>query len=137
LKFGSNGGVIYGFDGNIGVANTTPAHKLRVQGDISLSGGIHANGSLGTNGQVLTSNGTTAYWSTASGGGEGGVYLKGGNTTIGTLADEGQNLFRVNANTLNNNTTFVNGENAQATGPISVASGVTLTIQTGARVSIV
>jgi hypothetical protein len=30
--------------------------------------GIYANGSLGTAGQVLTSNGTTVYWATAAGG---------------------------------------------------------------------
>ena len=50
-------------NGNIGIGNTTPAHTLRVQGDISLSGGIHANGSLGTAGQVLSSNSSGVYWS--------------------------------------------------------------------------
>ncbi len=54
-------------NGNIGIGNTTPAHKLRVDGDISLSGGVHANGSLGSNGQVLISNGTISYWGTVSG----------------------------------------------------------------------
>lgn len=51
--------------GNVGIGNTAPAYALRVQGDISLSGGIHANGSFGTAGQVLSSNGTGAYWFTA------------------------------------------------------------------------
>jgi hypothetical protein len=63
--------------------------------------------------------------------------MKGGSASVGTLATEGQNIFRVNANTINYNTTFVAGENGQATGPVSVASGITLTIQTDARVSIV
>ena len=96
-----------------------------------------ANGSAGVAGYVLTSNGATGspYWSQAAGGGS--VYLKGGASTIGSLATEGQNIFRVNANTLNNDTTIATGENAQATGPLSVASGKTLTIQTGARVAIV
>jgi hypothetical protein len=49
--------------GNVGISNTAPVHKFRVDGDVSLSGGLHANGSLGSNGQVLSSNGTTAYWS--------------------------------------------------------------------------
>lgn len=120
-------------NGFVGVGNTTPAHKLRVEGTLSLSDGIQANGSLGTSGDVLTSNGTSVYWTAAGG----GTYMKGGTSTIGSLATEGQNIFRVNANTLNNDTTIATGENAQATGPLTVASGKTLTIQTGARVSIV
>lgn len=50
-------------NGNVGIGNSAPAHKLRVDGDISLSGGIHANGALGTSGQILTSNGSGVYWS--------------------------------------------------------------------------
>lgn len=119
--------------GNFGIGNATPSHKLRVEGDISLLSGVHANGSFGTSGQVLTTNGTVAYWASASGGG----YYKGGSAAVGTLAAGGQNLFRVNANTLNFNTTIVAGENASATGPITVASGITLTVESGGRVSIV
>lgn len=102
------------------------------------SSGLSANGGFGTAGQVLTTNGTASYWSTAAGGGSSNsVYMKGGAATIGTLASEGTNIFRVNANTLNYNTTISSGENAQATGPLAVASGITLTISSGARVSIV
>ncbi len=61
-------------NGNFGIANSVPVHKLRVDGTISLSGGIHANGSLGSDGQVLTSNGSVAYWATASGGGSLSTY---------------------------------------------------------------
>ena len=94
-----------------------------------------ANGGTGTTGHVLTSNGATGspYWASAAGGG----YYKGGTSAVGTLAAGGQNIFRVNANTLNTSTTFAAGENGQATGPITVASGITLTIESGARVSIV
>jgi hypothetical protein len=49
-------------NGNVGVGNSAPAHKLRVSGDISLTGGIHANGSLGTDGSVLISNGSGSFW---------------------------------------------------------------------------
>ncbi len=57
-------------NGNVGIGNTAPAYKLRVQGDISLSGGLHANGSFGTAGQILTSSATgNTYWSTLSSGG--------------------------------------------------------------------
>ena len=53
-------------NGNVGIGNSAPAHKLRVNGDISLSGGVHANGSVGSNGQILTSNGTVSYWATST-----------------------------------------------------------------------
>jgi hypothetical protein len=55
-------------NGNIGVGNSAPDHRLRVEGDISLSGGIHANGSLGTISQALFSNGTGVYWANVVGG---------------------------------------------------------------------
>jgi hypothetical protein len=55
-------------NGNLGIGNNAPAHKIRVQGDISLSGGIHANGSLGTTDQALFSNGAGVYWANVVGG---------------------------------------------------------------------
>jgi len=120
------------FGGNVAISGITTLSANVVLGTTTIT----ANGGVGTAGQVLTSGATgNVYW--ANGGGGGGGYYKGGTSSIGTLANQGQNLFRVNANTLNTSTTFVAGENAQATGPISVASGITLTIQTGARVSIV
>lgn len=94
---------------------------------------IDFSGSSLSSNQVITSNGTAVFWANAASGG----YYKGGSAAVGTLAVGGQNLFRVNANTLNYNTTIATGENAQATGPISVASGITLTIESGARVAIV
>ena len=46
-------------------------------------------------------------------------------------------IFRVNAQTLSSNTTIDADENASATGPLAVASGVTLTVTTGGNLSIV
>lgn len=45
--------------------------KLGVSNGVTITGGVYANGSLGTDGQVLTSNGTDVYWGVvaASGGG--------------------------------------------------------------------
>ena len=76
---------------NIGIGNNAPSHKLRVQGDVSLSGGVHANGGFGISGQVLTSNGTVAYWSTPTTGTvtsvDSGNGLTGGPiTSTGTLS---------------------------------------------------
>lgn len=40
---------------------------------IQITGAISANNSIGTAGQVLTSNGSVSYWSTPTGGGGAGV----------------------------------------------------------------
>ena len=64
--------------GNVGIGNTTPNAKLQVTGTANVSGltsfggnlvlstvsAIVANGSVGSAGQLLTSNATTVYWST-------------------------------------------------------------------------
>ncbi len=55
-------------NGNLGIGNTSPVYKLRVDGTISLSGGVHANGSLGSSSQALFSNGTGVYWADVVGG---------------------------------------------------------------------
>jgi len=82
-------------NGNVGLGNTAPAYKLRIQGDLSLSGGIHANGSLGTENQALFSNGTVAYWANVVGGAvltanntdTQTFYLPMSNTTTGTWSN--------------------------------------------------
>lgn len=133
------------------IANTTGAYHTGVMNAATLSVGssvvanttrlaigtavgFQANGGIGTDGQVLTSNGTTAYWGTISA--SGGGYYKGSNGTIGSN-NSMNNIFRVNANTLYANVTFIAGENGSAAGPIAINSGVILTIETGARVAIV
>jgi hypothetical protein len=53
--------------GNIGLGgNTTPGQTLQVDGSVGIKNGLVANGSLGTAGLVLTSNGSVAYWANAS-----------------------------------------------------------------------
>lgn len=61
IMFSSNGSTIF----EIG-ANVT---NQSVTGNATISGGIIANGGLGTAGQVLYSNGTSIYWSNAASGG--------------------------------------------------------------------
>ena len=60
IMYSTNGTTVFEIGANntnVNVSNTLTVAKLS------------ANGSLGTDGQVLTSNGTTVYWSTSTGGG--------------------------------------------------------------------
>ena len=66
----------------------------------------------------------------------GGGRYKGERGTLGPAAAAGD-IFRINEQTLNANVTIDATENASATGPLAVASGVTLTVTSGGNLSIV
>lgn len=72
----------------------------------------------------------------ANTGGGGGAYFSGNNGDVGSASGLGD-IFRVHTNTLTENVTIYSGNNALAAGPITIATGKTLTIQTNARVAIV
>jgi len=74
-------------------------------------------------------NGTA--WAAVGGG---GGKFKGENGTVG---DAPGDIFRINEQTLNTNVTIDADENASATGPLTIASGVTLTVTSGGNLSIV
>lgn len=95
-----------------------------------------ANGYLRYNSELETFEGVTnnAWGEIAGGGGAG--YYKGDQGAIGDTVNK-TNIFRINANTLNANVTIVAGENAQATGPLTISTGFYLIVETGGRVSIV
>jgi hypothetical protein len=123
LVFGTRDNLGVGVDANermritsigaVGIGNTTPASKLVVSGNVDFrTANILLNGVVS------------------------GGYYKGNNSNTINQAAAG-NIFRVNSNTLTASVTFAAGENGTATGPVAVGSGVSLTIQTGARVSIV
>ena len=67
---------------------------------------------------------TAAELTVAAGGG----LFKGNRGTAGPAAQAGD-IFRVNEQTLNENVTIDATENAAATGPLTIASGVTLTVK--------
>ena len=71
-------------------------------------------------------------WGVIGGGGR----FKGESGTIGSAVGAGD-IFRVNEQELNTNVTIDAAENASATGPLAVASGVTLAVTTGGNLSIV
>lgn len=62
--------------------------------------------------------------STGAGGGGGGVDSAG---TL-DLVDFEKNIFRINGQTLNSNHTIDSADNAMSAGPVTVDSGVTLTV---------
>jgi len=68
-------------------------------------------------------------------GGAGGGNWKGGTAEKG--AANNADIFRVHAQQLDNDTTLDADENASCTGPLTVASGVTLTLSSGNRLVIV
>lgn len=71
-------------------------------------------------------DGTTWQIYTSAFSGSGGLF-KGENGEVG-LASGAGDIFRINENTLNTDVTIDADENASATGPLTVASGVTLTV---------
>ena len=66
----------------------------------------------------------------------GGSYFQGENGAVGATAGKGD-IFRVHEQELNTNVTIAATDNALASGPLTVANGVTLTISNGGRLAIV
>ena len=66
----------------------------------------------------------------------GGSYFQGENGAVGATAGKGD-IFRVHEKELNTDVTIAAADNALASGPLTVASGITLTISNGGRLAIV
>lgn len=73
-----------------------------------------------------------ATFETANSGG----FYKGDRGTVGAATAAGD-IFRVNEQTLNASVTIDADENASATGPLIIASGVTVTVTSGGNLTIV
>lgn len=79
-----------------------------------LSGGIYANGSLGSAGQVLASNGSSLYWSSAGGTGTVTNVASGNGLTGGPITGTGTLAIVANSGlTVNTTGIFVNPGNNQ------------------------
>ena len=127
-------GILFSTDGitvfEIG-ANTT---NSVVQNKLTINA-VSANGTIGTANQVLKSDGSGTYWGPDS---DGHGFYRGnyGEKPPGILINR-ENIFRVNSNTIVTDITFLTGENATATGPIEIVSGITLTVQQNSRVVLI
>ena len=103
---------------------------------------VHLNGILLVNGTDYTAgNGSDVVLTVGASAGDilsviaystfevanvsGGGMFKGDNGTVGSRAGD---IFRINEQILNTNTTIASAENSSCTGPLTVASGVTLTV---------
>ena len=122
---------------HIGIGTSSPAYPLDVNGNMNISGGLRANGSSGTSGQVLTSSGGGAMsWSTVSGGGSsvwsessGNAYRSSGNIGINTNNPQ----YKLDVNGTVNATSF-RGDGANLTnvtaGSITAEASSTISIST-------
>lgn len=137
---------------------------ITATGDLILGNGVNSATRLaiGANTHVLTSNGTTASWAPASGGGATitndtstatNLWPLFANATSGSLATVytsdakylykpstgeltspahvSSNGIQVNANTVATSYTIPTGSNGLSAGPVSVNSGVTVTVSSG------
>ena len=84
-------------------------------------------------------NGTTLTFTAAPSSGTGNIFVIYLGTSVGSVTPAAQNkgnfkgggLFRTNAQSLTADTTILATENANVTGPFTVSSGVTLTVESG------
>ena len=77
--------------GNVGVGTSSPSQKLHIDGDMRLTGAFYdgSNGK-GSNGDILTSTGSSTKWDSV-GNVMNGTYFKQGGNNFGTLATLGTN----------------------------------------------
>ena len=88
-----------------------------------------------TSGAAVGDNVEVVIFKTFETANSGGRY-KGERGTVGSVASAGD-IFRINQQQLDANVTIDATENASCAGPLTVASGVTLTVTTGGNLSIV
>lgn len=116
----------------IGIGTASPAVSLdltSVTDAVAMPSGTTAQRPTGVNGQIRYNSTDNVFEGYAAGawgsiGGGAGLF-KGENGEVGTSAGD---IFRVNEQTLNTDVTIDSDENASCTGPLTLASGVTLTV---------
>jgi len=82
---------------------------------------------VGSADQILTADGTDLSWSDPTAGGA-GYFLGGASGATGDTTNGLEDIFRVNSETVDNSCTIASSTNANATGPLTISSGVTVTV---------
>ena len=105
---------------------------------------VSVDGVIQDNSAYTVSNGTTLTFSPAPSSGTANIFVNFmGLSTVtvtppaankGTFS--GGSIFRTNVQSLNTSVTISGTENANCTGPLEVASGVTLTVASGGRLTV-
>ena len=122
LALNMTDGIMYSTNGTsvfeIGANNT----NQRVSGILTVNA-ISANGGVGTSGQVLKTNGTTAYWDTAAGSGTVTSIATANGLSGGTITTTGT-LGVTTGSTLTVNTTGIHVNSALAITSLAASSNV-------------
>jgi hypothetical protein len=109
-------------------AQYTFTNTIAITANLTVNGAVIAGGNSGSAGQVLTSNGTgNVYWSTVTSSSGGG----------GATGGDSNAAFYENATTITANYTLTTGKNAGTFGPVTINSGVTVTVPSGSVWTIV
>ena len=129
----------------VGVGTTSPAAELDITGTGAVIVPVGTDAQrpgTGETGMLRYNSDQSSFegydgssWGSIGGGG--GGYFKGENGAVGDATTGPGDIFRINEQTLNTSTTIGAAENASCTGPLAVASGVTLTVTSGGNLSIV
>lgn len=129
----------------VGVNTASPSVTLHIASNdaVILPVGNTADRPTAANGMIRYNSDTNSIevhangsWGSISGPDVGGAYFKGNDGTSGD-PDSKNKLYRINANTQSNNITIADGENAITVGPMVIADGFNLTIETGGRAVII
>lgn len=132
--------VVERFNGNNSTTSFTLSRTVGADEDILVS----VDGVIQDTNKYSVS-GTTLSFSTAPSTGTGNIFVNFLGVSIATVSPPtanrssfiGGGMFRVNDKTVGANVTVGGAENASATGPIAVASGVTLDVESGGTLVII
>lgn len=99
--------------GSVATANNTQTLANKTFANVVFTGTFTANSSVGSDGQILTSNGAGVYWGPSGASGNGAIWENNSNVVVTYTISTGKNGFSV--------------------GPLSVANGSSVTVPSGSR----